>query len=261
MNQIIHFSKRLFYSIFCPIIGRLMLHRNKFINVFCYHDIVRDNGYSFMRTNINVFKHQMEWLVKNGYETLRFDDLNVDTLRFKKKRVLIAFDDGWRSNYSEIFEYMKGLGLKYNIFLTMGEINNNPEYLTWDMVREMHKSGLCGFGAHSFTHPDMSDLHKIDIEKEVNQADKLFEKELGYQPIDFCYPFGYYSEESNLGLEIKSQYQRIYTSQNLFSYKQNGRIVMGRNAISTVDSDAVFHNKVKGYENAFYSFRRKVLGE
>ena len=237
-----------------------MLHRNKFINVFYYHDIVRDNGYSFMRTNIDVFKHQMEWLVSKGYETLRFDDLNEETLMFKKKKVLIAFDDGWRSNYTEIFEYMKSQGLKYNIFLTMGEINNNPEYLTWNMVREMHESGLCGFGAHTYTHPDMSDLNKICIDKEVNQADKLFEKELGYQPIDFCYPFGYYSEESNLGLEVKSQYQRIYTSQNLFSYSQNGRIVMGRNGISTDDSEAEFQNKVKGYENAFYSLRRKLLG-
>ena len=260
MKQLVHFFKRLFYRIFCPIIGRLMLHRNKFINVFYYHDIVRDNGYSFMRTNIDVFKHQMEWLVSKGYETLRFDDLNEETLMFKKKKVLIAFDDGWRSNYTEIFEYMKSQGLKYNIFLTMGEINNNPEYLTWNMVREMHESGLCGFGAHTYTHPDMSDLNKICIDKEVNQADKLFEKELGYQPIDFCYPFGYYSEESNLGLEVKSQYQRIYTSQNLFSYSQNGRIVMGRNGISTDDSEAEFQNKVKGYENAFYSLRRKLLG-
>ncbi len=127
---------------FCPLIGRMMLQNNIYVNVIYYHDIVRDKGYSFMRTNIGVFKHQMEWLAKNGYETLRFDDLNVDTLRFKKKRVLIAFDDGWRSNYTEIFEYMKSLGLQYNIFLTMGEINNNPEYLTWDMVREMHDSGL-----------------------------------------------------------------------------------------------------------------------
>lgn len=260
MSKLIESFKRVFYSIFCPIIGGLMPYKNKYVNVIYYHDIVRDNGYSFMRTNIDVFKHQMEWLTRKGYETLRFDDLNDDSIKFKKKQILIAFDDGWRSNYTEIFEYMKSLGLKYNIFLTMGEINNNPEYLTWDMVREMHESGLCGFGAHTFSHPDMSDLSKIAIDKEVNQADKLFEKELGYQPIDFCYPFGYYSEASNLGLEVKTKYQRIYTSQNLYSYKQNGRIVMGRNGISTDDTDFIFHNKVKGYENAFYSLRRTLLG-
>ena len=112
------------------------------MNVIYYHDIVRGEGFSFMRTNINVFKNQMEWLKNHGYETFRFDDLNDCTIRFRKKRVLIAFDDGWRSNYSEIYDLMRQMGLKYNIFLTIGEIGVNPNYLTWDMAREMHKSGL-----------------------------------------------------------------------------------------------------------------------
>ncbi len=260
MNKVIQLLKSFFYRFSCPLIGSLYLFKNRYVNVIYYHDIVQDEGYSFMRTNIDVFKHQMEWLVSQGYETVRFDELNGDKFQFKKKRILIAFDDGWLSNYSEIFEYMKERNLKYNVFLTMEEISNNPDYLTWDMVREMHNSGLCGFGAHTYTHPDMSNLSKIDFDKEISQADQLFEKELGYAPTDFCYPFGYYSEDSNLELESKTNYLRIYTSQNLFSYEQNGKIVMGRNGISTDDSDAVFRNKVRGFENGFYSFRRNVLG-
>lgn len=232
-----------------PLFGMLYGSRNKYVNVIYYHDIVRDEGDSYMRTNINAFTRQMTWLSKKGYETVRFDDLKNDRVSFKKKRILIAFDDGWLSNYSEIFDLMKELGLKYNIFLTMGEIGHNSNYLTWDLVRRMKESGFVGFGAHTYTHPSMADLSKVDFNHEVHDADALFENELGYKPVDFCYPFGYFSEESNVRLENESNYKRIYTSKQLYSYEQNGCIIFGRNGISTDDSMHYFKSKVRGYAN------------
>lgn len=232
-----------------PFFGWLFISKNKYVNVIYYHDIVHDKGDTYMRTNVEVFTKQMLWLAEKDYETLRFDDLDDEQLKFKKGRVLIAFDDGWSSNYTEIFELMRGLGLKYNIFLTMGEIGNNPKYLTWDQVRKMYKSGLVGFGAHTYTHPSMADLTKVDIKHEVEDADALFKKELGYQPVDFCYPFGYYSEDSNVRLEQESNYKHIYTSEKLYSYVQNGCVIFGRNGISTDYPMHYFKKKVRGYAN------------
>ncbi len=232
-----------------PFFGWLFISKNKYVNVIYYHDIVHDEGDTYMRTNIDVFTSQMLWLSKNGYETVRFDELDDEHIRFKKKRVLIAFDDGWLSNYTEIFDLMMRLRLKYNIFLTMGEISNNPKYLTWDLVRKMHKSGLVGFGAHTYTHPSMKDLARVDFKHEVDDANVLFEKEMGYQPVDFCYPFGYYSEDSNIKLEWESGYMHIYTSEKLYSYQQNGRVIFGRNGISTDYPMHYFKKKVKGYAN------------
>lgn len=253
--------KRLIYSLFCPVVGRILLYKNHYINVIYYHDIVRDDGFSLMRTNLSVFKGQMEWILNHGYETLRFDDLDSNTIKFTNNKILITFDDGWRSNFAEIFDYMQQFGLKYNIFLTVGEIDSNPEYLNWDMVRTMHNSGLCGFGTHTYTHPDMSVLSKVDLDKEIHLADQIFERELGYEPKDFCYPFGFYSEESNTYIINNANYDRIYTSKMMFSYFQDGRIIFGRNGISTVDTEALFRNKVRGYNNSFYSLRRKLFGE
>lgn len=253
MSIIIKFGNRVLRFIDChivPFVGWLCNAKNKYVNVIYYHDIVVGEGFSYMRTEKDVFIRHMNYLADNGYETLRFDDLDSDSKQtFEKKRVVIAFDDGWRSNYTEIFDFMKLKNLKYNVFLTIGEIGNNPEYLTWDMVREMHESGLVGFGAHTYTHPNMAVISAIDYHHEVNDADEKFEQELGYRPVDFCYPFGYYSEESNLCLENQSNYQRIYTSKKLYSYQQNGRVVFGRNGISNDDPMRYFIKKVKGYAN------------
>ena len=242
--------KRFAYNHAIPAIGHLLVGKNELCNVIYYHDIVRDEGYSFMRTNIEVFKRQMQFIADNGYETLRFDDLdNPDKMSFRKTRVIIAFDDGWLSNYTEIFEMMKSMGLKYNVFLAVGLIGEDNRYLTWSMVREMHESGICGFGTHTYSHVDLSEITPQVFAQEVKKADERFSSELGYCPKDFCYPFGKYSAESNDYLAEHSQYERIYLSDLRYSYKFKDKYIMGRNGISNDEAFSVFKAKLNGYFN------------
>ncbi len=249
--------KKLIYNYGIPLIGRLFHKKNKYINVIYYHDIVDDKGYSFMQTNFELFKKQMEYIASKGYETVRLDDLKTEVdERYDSKRIIIAFDDGWKSNYTRIYELMKSLGLKYNIYLAVKEIGVNPDYLTWDEVRKMYNEGIVGFGAHSYTHPDMSDISKIDLEVEFKKADAIFEEQLGYKPMDFCYPFGAYSEESNEYISLYLSYKRIYTSCMMYSYRQNGKLIFGRNGISNDESFGVFKAKLKGYFNVW----RTIVG-
>lgn len=249
-----NFFNSIIYKFTIPFCGRILVNRNKFVNVIYYHNIVRGEGESFMHINVNLFKKQMQYIYDHGYNTLRFDDLSEqNNLYFKKKTVLIAFDDGWLSNYTEIFDFMQSHDIKYNIFLTIGEICRNPEYLTWDIVRHMHESRLVGFGVHTYSHPDMSDLSNVDLTKEIELANSIFKNELGYISKDFCYPFGYYSEESNEYLSSKTNYSRIYTSSMFFSYCQNRCVIFGRNGISNDESFLVFKGKLKGYYNVWRS--------
>lgn len=245
--------KKLLYNKIVPNIGRICLRKNRYCNVIYYHDIVQDEGYSFMRTNINLFKKQMEYLAVNNYETLRFDDFSDDDkLNFMKKRILITFDDGWRSNYTEIFDFLTSLGIKYNIFLTIGEIDTNESYLTWDMIRKMHDSGMCGFGTHTFSHVDIADLREINIDIEVNKSNNIFFQELNYTPVDFCFPYGRYSQGTIIQLIRDSGYKRFYTSNMMYTYLKNGKLIFGRNGISNDESFKIFKNKLNGLYNGFH---------
>lgn len=243
--------KKIIYNYGIPFTGWILKKNNKFINVIYYHDIVHDKGSSFQKTNINTFKKQMKYIANHGYTTLRFDDLNDTTIKYSAKTIIIAFDDGWKSNYTEIYEFMKSLGLKYNVYLAIKEIGVNPDYLTWEQVCQMHNEGIVGFGAHTYTHPDMSDINLIDPQIEFNKTDEIFQERLGYQPLDFCYPFGKYSTNSNSYIIKNTRYTRIYTSQMMYSYTQEGKIIFGRNGISNDDSFNVFKAKLKGYFNIF----------
>lgn len=250
MNKV----KRIIYENVIPGIGKAFVAKNKYCNIIYYHDIVADKGYSFMKTSIELFRQQMNYLADNGYETLRFDDFNDNkNVQFEKKRVLIAFDDGWKSNYEAIFSFMKELNIKYNIFLAIGKIGEDQDYLNWDIVRDMHKSGLVGFGVHTYSHPDMSNLDKIDKELEFGKANAIFKTQLGYDPEDFCYPFGYYSKESNEWITKNTGYQRIYLSDMCYSYLQNDKIVFGRNGVSNDEPMKVFMKKLDGCFNVMGS--------
>ena len=243
--------KKIAYTHIIPFIGMLNNRNNKFVNIIYYHDIVKGKGNSFQQTNIELFKRQMEYIAKNDYKTLRFDDLNDDTIRFDSKSIVIAFDDGWASNYFEIYDFMKSLGLKYNIYLAVDKIGSSQDYLTWDIIRKMHKEGIVGFGVHTFNHVDVSDITKIDPYLEFDKANSIFKKELGYMPQDFCYPYGAYSEVSNKYLITNSPYLRLHTSKLMYSYHQDGKTVFGRCGISNDDSMRIFKVKLKGYMNVW----------
>lgn len=241
--------KKIIYSYVIPTIGRLYRHENKIVNVIYYHDIVQGDGESFQKTNVEIFKSQMKYIADNGYKTLRFDDLNDETIHYNTKSVIIAFDDGWLSNYNEIYDFMKSCGLKYNIYLAIKEIGNNPNFLTWEKIRKMHKEGLVGFGIHTYNHVNASNIDAIDPTVEFEKANEIFKQELGYTPLDFCYPYGAYSESSNRYLIHNTPYQRIYTSDMMYSYYQDGRIIFGRCGVKNEESMSVFRSKLNGLFN------------
>ena len=244
--------KRIIYQHFVPLYGKALRSHNRYINVIYYHDIVNSGGAGAQYTNIDIFKRQMEYIVANGYATYTFDELSdTDKLAFNKKSVLITFDDGWVSNFNEIFEFMKSKGIKYNIFLTVGKIGNDPDYLTWEQVREMHKSSLVGFGAHTYSHVSLKDISSVDTELEIVKADEVIERETGIGVLDFCSPYGQHSAESDEYLLNNTAYRRIYTSAMKFSYNSGERIIFGRSSINNDEPFGVFKNKLRGNYNAF----------
>ena len=253
MNAIKYFI----YKNIIPLLGTAFKNRNKYINVIYYHDVVKGEGDSFMRTSLSKFKQQMQYIVDNGYVTKRFDDLRTpDDVLYDEKTVLIAFDDGWLSTYSEIFEYMESYGIKYNVFLEVGKIGTNPDYLSWDQIRDMYSSGTVGFGAHTYTHPDMTSLSGISLKHEIDDANDRIEKELGIVPRDFCFPYGAYSEETLQVITDMKVYSRIYTSDLNYSYLKKHTVIFGRNAISNDEDFTIFVNKLKGRYNMYHTIKK-----
>lgn len=252
-----NYIKKIAFEKLIPFIGGFFKAKNKYINVIYYHDIVNGEGYGSQKTNLELFKRQMCYIRNNGYKTFTFAELD-DNIVYDKKSVLITFDDGWLSNYTAIFEYMKSMEIKYNIYLEVGKIGNDDRYLSWDMVKEMANSGVVGFGAHTFSHPDLSDLSVVDVQQEFFKANEIIREQLGVVPKDFCYPFGKWSKDTNDYLIQNTPYTRIYTSDMKYSYDREKKIIFGRNSINGDRSFKVFVNMLKGNYNIYNLLRGKA---
>lgn len=78
-------------------------------------------------------------------------------------------------------------------------IYEDYQTLTWDHVRETHKSGLCEFGAHTVDHAILSHLSRLEKECQAYTSKLTLENELGEEINLYSYPEGqeiYYDEET-----------------------------------------------------------------
>lgn len=198
----------------------------------------------------------MEFLLQNRYRTLTFDELdNFDLTKTHEKIVLITFDDGYISNYTTVYPFLKGSGLKFNIFLSTYEIQNeNKEYISKDMIREMHNSKYVGFGAHTYSHIDSRLINDDNFEKQVIYANDFISNLTGTAVEDFCFPFGYYNNDIISYLAHKNVYKRLYTSDYMPLNKVSGTTVIGRIGIENDDNLSRFIKKINGWYDIMYYF-------
>ena len=122
---------------------------------------------------------------------------------FPEKRFLIAFDDGYKNNYTDAFPILKECNFSAVIFLTTshcGKINDWPyqhnsiprlPMLSWKEIKEMSSYGI-EFGAHTQNHPRLTEVSICKAKDEIIRSKIEIEEKLD-KPVDFfSYPFGSY---------------------------------------------------------------------
>lgn len=178
------------------------VHRTARVPILMYHHIaVPPPNADRIRYNLSVppdlFEAHLRFLKKAGYTTITLDDLIYYLTRGRPlppKPIIITFDDGYRDNYTNAFPLLRKYGFTATFFLITDLVNQGrPEYLTWDMVREMKAAGMT-FGAHGRTHIDLS---QADLDQLVWQAlgsTEVFQVELGEPARYIAYPSGKYND-------------------------------------------------------------------
>ena len=175
--------------------------------VLTFHAL--DDQPSVISFSPRVFRQGMVRLHGHGYCTLGLAEA-VSGLRrpvtFPERSLVITFDDGYESVYTEAFPVLQGLGWSAIIFLTVGPQRptesggrmpslNGRDMLTWPQIQEMHRYGMA-FGAHTLTHPDLTRLPDERVILEVCESKATIEDRLGTRVACFAYPYGRYGQRS-----------------------------------------------------------------
>lgn len=145
----------------------------------------------------STFREQMAYLAENGFESVDLYDLSLAITGKRDlpaKPVVLTFDDGYRDNYENAFPVLQDFGFRGTFFVVTQPIDDgNPDYLTWEMVKEMADAGM-RIEPHSKTHADLSGREREFIIYEVLGAQETIAAHTGQTPRYFCYPAGRYDE-------------------------------------------------------------------
>ena len=173
------------------------------VYVITYHAIGGDGG--VLATPPEVLRAQLTAWRDAGIRFLRLDEFEshlAGTLKLDANALLLTFDDGLLSVYTEAFPIMRELGIPGTLFLvsdTMGGDNRFPgqpawvptlPIMTWEQAKEMAAGGF-DIGSHTRHHPPLADVSVTsDLQDEVGGAAELLAKQIGRPMTAFAYPYG-----------------------------------------------------------------------
>lgn len=165
-----------------------------------------------------------------GFESINYDDLEAwqagrGTL--PKKPIMLDFDHPVQSIRHEVHDTMTQYGFKGNLFVNTGPMHPNyngkprgDAWMTWDELRDLVDMGW-HIGAHTVTHPNLSELSLKDpeghrIREELIQCDEEIEKELGIKPKAFAFTGTSFSTIALREVKTRYQFGRLWITQAFY---------------------------------------------
>ena len=152
-----------------------------------------ENKYPSTNIQMNIFKEQISIIKNLNYKFYDPKNLENDySINKKEKKILITIDDAFTSFYKVAWPYLKNEKIPFILFVSTEAVGKNG-YMTWKQIKEIEKEPFAFIGNHSHSHDYMVDFNETDFLNDINTASLFFNKNLGYNPIFFSYPFGEYS--------------------------------------------------------------------
>ncbi len=125
------------------------------VPILMYHGVIEEKD-DFNTTLENFIAH-MEYLKRNGYETITVEELDLwreGKFELPPKPIIITFDDGRKDSFYTTDDILKKLGFKATLFFASGPTDRgNPFYLTWKELVMIRDTGRWEIEAHGrFSH-------------------------------------------------------------------------------------------------------------
>ena len=158
-----------------------------------YHRF-NENKYPSTNIKMDIFMKQMQLIKDLNYDFIHPADFqeNFDVPK-KQKKILLTVDDAFQSFYDVAWPYLKKNKIPFILFVSTEPVGNKG-YMTWDQIKEVDKESFVIIGHHSHSHEYLIEKSNQEFIKDIEKANLIFDKKIGYVPELFSYPFGEYSE-------------------------------------------------------------------
>lgn len=175
------------------------------VPILVYHEVSPRPHPAFRRYTVSVrqFARQMRWLAGSGYEAIDMDALvaaHRGTGELPPRPVVITFDDGYQGCAEHAVPILRKRGFTAMFYLVTGRMGDTSNWtipevgaelplMSWDTARNLASDGF-QWGAHTVTHPRLTDLDAAGCRSELTEARRRLEAELGRPVAHLAYPFG-----------------------------------------------------------------------
>ena len=173
--------------------------------VLCYHAFA-SNGEGASRYVIPArrFARQLKWLRRRGYRVVGLDEFleaRAAHVVPPRKTVVLTVDDGYSDVATVARPILDGLGFTATLFLiaspeASAHQGRHPALAARRTIPPARAPGLLGesfgYGAHTLTHPRLTDLVPEEAVREISGSKLELEDAVGHPVTAFAYPFGAY---------------------------------------------------------------------
>ena len=157
-----------------------------------------------------------------GFQSVSYDDLAAwreGSNTFPERPIMFEFDHPVKSMRHEVRDVLHRYGYRGNLFIytrPYEEVYERSlpwpvqyEHMTWDEIGELKQAGW-HIGAHTVSHPNLSDLSVEDpageiLRMELDRCNETIQKNLGFVPRDFAFTGTSWSSLAEQ--EVKKRYR------------------------------------------------------
>ncbi len=220
------------------------------VPILMYHHIrdsvlPTENSAYFYSVKPQKLEQQLAFLKENNYQVLSLGDL-YESLESRSplppKSVVITFDDGYRDFYTNAFPIVKKFNFRVVSFFVAG-YTRMGDYMNWQMLHELHKSGLVDIESHSISHPLLTRLNNADQRREIFESRKILEDNLGKKVYYFAYPYGDYNQEV-VNIVKEAGYRLAFSAFAGTTLHSSRELILPRILISGFDTLETFKTKL-----------------
>ena len=136
---------------------------------------------------------------------------SISTNGYYDKAVILNFDDGRLSQYTNALPILDKYGFKATFYVVCNYIGKKDGYMDWNEIETLHKEGH-DIGSHSMNHVRLDTLSKKNVEYEVGQSKRCLQKH-GINATSFAYPFNGGSDDKTV-VDIVAKYYEIARTAN-----------------------------------------------
>lgn len=174
------------------------------IPILCYHRVIPNPTSPYDLTPGQLEAH-FQYFKSGGYTPItvsQFLEYRKKIALFPEKPLVLTFDDGSKSHYTQVLPLLKKYGFKATFYIFPNAMNGSKKlWLSWEEVSAISQAGM-DIGSHTLSHPYLTvrdkkteEQYRTWLEKEMQQSKKILEEKLKIRVNTLAYPFGLYDSQ------------------------------------------------------------------